>query len=135
MNKIIKDLVCINMDNKDYCELSDLTSDWKNVLSNYMSTRYIKCIKFDVHRHYYIAINTVDDDTLDILNKVGIVIDSIDYIVNCIKIKFKDESSRDLVFNVLNVWQCSMIDYEDIYDNLDDYEYPYNHVNKNDLQV
>lgn len=25
------------------------------------------------------------------------------------------------------------IDYEDIYDNLDDYEYPYNHINRNDL--
>lgn len=27
------------------------------------------------------------------------------------------------------------IDYEDIYDNIDDYEYPYNHVNRCDLQV
>lgn len=25
------------------------------------------------------------------------------------------------------------IDYEDIYDNIDDYEYPYNHVNRHDL--
>lgn len=25
------------------------------------------------------------------------------------------------------------IDYEDIYDNIDDYEYPYNHVNRCDL--
>ena len=25
------------------------------------------------------------------------------------------------------------IDYEDILDNLDDYEYPYNHVNRSDL--
>lgn len=25
------------------------------------------------------------------------------------------------------------IDYEDIYDNLDDYEYPYNHINKGEL--
>lgn len=24
-------------------------------------------------------------------------------------------------------------DYEDIYDNIDDYEYPYNHVNRSDL--
>lgn len=25
------------------------------------------------------------------------------------------------------------IDYEDILDNIDDYEYPYNHVNRSDL--
>ena len=29
--------------------------------------------------------------------------------------------------------KLSDIDYEDIYDNVDDYEYPYNHVNRNDL--
>ena len=27
----------------------------------------------------------------------------------------------------------SDIDYEDIYDNIDDYEYPYNHINCSDL--
>ena len=27
----------------------------------------------------------------------------------------------------------SDIDYEDIYDNVDDYEYPYNHINRSDL--
>ena len=27
------------------------------------------------------------------------------------------------------------IDYEDIYDNIDDYEYPYNYVNRSKLQV
>lgn len=26
--------------------------------------------------------------------------------------------------------QLSNIDYEDIYDNINDYEYPYNHVNR-----
>ena len=25
------------------------------------------------------------------------------------------------------------VDYEDIYDNIDDYEYPYNHINHSDL--
>ena len=104
MMKNFNGLVCVNMDNNAYCEVSDLVPNWKNVLSSYMSTRYIKCIKFDVHRHYCISIEYVDDDTLDILNKVGITLDSIDYIVNCIKIKFKDKQSRDLVFNVLNVW-------------------------------
>lgn len=29
--------------------------------------------------------------------------------------------------------QLNNIDYEDIYDNIDDYEYPYNHVNRSDL--
>ena len=29
--------------------------------------------------------------------------------------------------------QLSDIDYEDIYDNIDDYEYPYNHINRSDL--
>ena len=33
-------------------------------------------------------------------------------------------------FNNMNV---SDIDYEDIYDNIDDYEYPYNHINKGEL--
>ena len=28
--------------------------------------------------------------------------------------------------------QLNDIDYEDIYDNLDDYEYPYNHINRDD---
>lgn len=31
--------------------------------------------------------------------------------------------------------QLNDIDYEDIYDNIDDYEYPYNHINRSDLQV
>ena len=31
--------------------------------------------------------------------------------------------------------QLNNIDYEDIYDNINDYEYPYNHVNRSDLQV
>ena len=29
--------------------------------------------------------------------------------------------------------QLNDIDYEDIYDNIDDYEYPYNHINHSDL--
>ena len=29
--------------------------------------------------------------------------------------------------------QLSDIDYEDIYDNIDDYEYPYNHINRSEL--
>lgn len=29
--------------------------------------------------------------------------------------------------------QLNDVNYEDIYDNIDDYEYPYNHVNRCDL--
>ena len=29
--------------------------------------------------------------------------------------------------------QLNDIDYEDIYDNIDDYEYPYNHVNRREI--
>lgn len=32
-----------------------------------------------------------------------------------------------------NKMSVDTIDYEDIYDNIDDYEYPYNHVNRCDL--
>lgn len=31
--------------------------------------------------------------------------------------------------------QRNNVDYEDIYDNINDYEYPYNHVNKCELYV
>lgn len=37
-----------------------------------------------------------------------------------------------LVFSFNNT-TVSDIDYEDIYDNIDDYEYPYNHVNCRNL--
>lgn len=29
--------------------------------------------------------------------------------------------------------QLNNIDYEDIYENINDYEYPYNHINRSDL--
>ena len=38
-----------------------------------------------------------------------------------------------LVFSFNIDMGVSEIDYEDILANLDDYEYPYNHVNRNDL--
>ena len=37
-----------------------------------------------------------------------------------------------LVFSFNNTG-VSYIDYEDIYDNINDYEYPYNHINRSDL--
>ena len=38
-----------------------------------------------------------------------------------------------LVFNFKSNISVDNIDYEDILANLDDYEYPYNHVNHSDL--
>lgn len=35
--------------------------------------------------------------------------------------------------NVYDNVKVDDIDYEDIYDNIDDYEYPYNHVNRSEL--
>lgn len=35
--------------------------------------------------------------------------------------------------NVYNNVEVNDIDYEDIYDNINDYEYPYNHINRSDL--
>lgn len=37
-----------------------------------------------------------------------------------------------LVFSFNNT-TVNTIDYEDILDNLDDYEYPYNHINRSNL--
>lgn len=38
-----------------------------------------------------------------------------------------------LVFSFKSNMSVDNTDYEDILDNLDDYEYPYNHVNRSDL--
>lgn len=35
-----------------------------------------------------------------------------------------------LVFNFKINTSADNIDYEDIYDNINDYEYPYNHINR-----
>lgn len=67
-----------------------------------MSTHYISCNKYEVHNSYFIAIDDVDDDTIDMLNRAKVTIYSIDYIVDAISIRFKDEKSRDLLFDVLN---------------------------------
>lgn len=38
-----------------------------------------------------------------------------------------------LLKSMLEIKLINDIDYEDIYDNINDYEYPYNHVNRFDL--
>ena len=35
--------------------------------------------------------------------------------------------------SMLEIKLSNDIDYEDIYDNINDYEYPYNHINRNNL--
>lgn len=98
----MKKLVYVNPNKEDNCDINKLNPDWKNILSNYMSTHYISCNKYEVHNSYFIAIDDVNDDTIDILNRVKVTIYSIDYIVDTIMICFKDEKSRDMIFNVLN---------------------------------
>lgn len=41
--------------------------------------------------------------------------------------------SRAVVIVDENENEVNDIDYDDIYDNIDDYEYPYNHINRSDL--
>lgn len=41
--------------------------------------------------------------------------------------------SRAVVIVDENEMKLNDIDYEDIYDNINDYEYPYNHINRDDL--
>lgn len=36
-----------------------------------------------------------------------------------------------LLKSMLEIKLINDIDYEDIYDNINDYEYPYNHINRN----
>ena len=38
-----------------------------------------------------------------------------------------------LLKSMLEIKLINDIDYEDIYNNLNDYEYPYNHINRSDL--
>ena len=38
-----------------------------------------------------------------------------------------------LLKSMLEIKLINDIDYEDIYNNIDDYEYPYNHINRSDL--
>lgn len=38
-----------------------------------------------------------------------------------------------LLKSMLEIKLSNDIDYEDIYDNINDYEYPYNHVNRREI--
>lgn len=97
----MKELIYVNPNKEDNCDINKLNTEWKTILSNYMSSRYITCNTYEVHNNYFIAIDDVDDDTIEMLNRAKVTIYSIDYIVDTIFIRFKDEKSRDLVFEVL----------------------------------
>lgn len=97
----MKKLVYVNPNKEDNCEINNLNSNWKTILSNYMSSRYITCNTYEVHNHYFIAIDSIDEDTISILDKAKVVIYTIDRIIGCIIIKFEDSKTRDLVFDVL----------------------------------
>lgn len=38
-----------------------------------------------------------------------------------------------LLKSMLEIKLINNVDYEDIYDNINDYEYPYNHVNRREI--
>lgn len=97
----MKELIYVNPHKEDNCDISKLNPEWKTILSNYMSSRYITCDIYEVHNSYFIAIDDVNDDTIEMLNRAKVIIYSIDYIVDAILIRFKDEKSRDLLFEVL----------------------------------
>ena len=69
------------------------------------------------------------------------VIDSIDNDTVSLLSYANDDNYSRITINIDDItgilFQSNMsvdtIDYEDIYDNVDDYEYPYNHINRSDL--
>lgn len=98
----MKELVYVNPNKEDNCEVCDLNPNWKNILSNYISTHYISCNKYEVINKYFIAIDCIDDDIISVLNNAKIAIYAIDRIADFLSIKFEDSKTRDLVFDVLN---------------------------------
>lgn len=98
----MNELIYINPCKEDNCKLSELNPNWENMLSKYMTTHYIAINSYEVHNHYFIAIDSIDNDTIDVFNRTNITIYTIDRIVGCILIKFEDAKTRDLVFDVLN---------------------------------
>ena len=58
-----------------------------------------------------------------------------EYVSEYIKPADRDDNFETINYTDINgiKLQLNDIDYEDIYDNIDDYEYPYNHINYNNL--
>ena len=55
-----------------------------------------------------------------------------EYVSEYIKPADRDDNFETINYTDINgiKLQLNDIDYEDIYDNIDDYEYPYNHINR-----
>ncbi len=98
----MKELIYIKHRKEDNCEITELNQNWKTMLSTYMTTHYIVVNSYEVHNHYFIAIDSISNDTINMLNRANVTVYTIDRIIGCTLIKFRDEKSRDLVFNVLN---------------------------------
>lgn len=58
-----------------------------------------------------------------------------EYVSEYIKPADRDNNFETINYTDINGIRIQLndIDYEDIYDDIDDYEYPYNHINRSDL--
>lgn len=85
-----------------------------------------KSLTIATNEHVYndAIVSSIDDMFVIVSSKCDSDDDTYTYTINInsiVGIQFQSNMSVD------------DIDYEDILDNLDDYEYPYNHVNRSDL--
>lgn len=71
----------------------------------------------------FVVIDTINNDNVSILSYAN------DDNYSRITINIDDITGIQFQSNI-SVYN---IDYEDIYDNINDYEYPYNHINRSDL--
>ena len=71
----------------------------------------------------FAVIDSIDNDTVSLLSYAN------DDNYSRITINIDDITGIQFQSNM----SVDTIDYEDIYDNVDDYEYPYNHINRSDL--
>ena len=81
---------------------------------------YIDSCKYLKNSEHY-------DDNWNIISEPCVVIVDTTFPIPC----YKD--NKDLTIIAEHDSKIDDIDYEDIYDNVDDYEYPYNHINKGEL--
>lgn len=59
-----------------------------------------------------------------------------EYVSEYIKPADRDSNFKTIKYDNINgirIMAFNDIDYDDIYDNIDDYEYPYNHVNRREI--